>query len=73
MNTILLKCRICDNWYRPSAHNYHCPTCAAMPMVVARNQVKYYHLLERKAVEIVRGIPRYNFNNAAVARTLGEE
>ena len=74
MNLVLLKCRVCDNWYRPQAHNYHCPCCASTPIVVGRNQVKCFHLLERKAIEVVRGIPKYSNHAAlAMARTLSEE
>jgi Zn finger protein HypA/HybF involved in hydrogenase expression len=57
MKLVLLRCAICDNWYRPDAHHHHCPVCAAHPFTIDGKR-KYFHLLEHKAVELVRGVKR---------------
>lgn len=32
MKIMLCRCFICDSWFKPSAHNGHCPNCAAIKL-----------------------------------------
>ena len=67
MRLILLKCGICSTWYRPQAHNGHCHNCGALPLDTIKGR-KYFHVVERRAIEIVRGID--NPLRASILNTL---
>ena len=54
MRCILLRCGICWTWYRPVLRS-SCPYCAATPITV-RGHRKFYHIIGRRAVEVVRGV-----------------
>lgn len=67
MKLLLLKCAICDNWYRPAAHDNHCPVCGSYPLKVyvrSRATVRYYRFPgPMRVLEVVRSIPR-SFENS---------
>lgn len=58
MKLLLLKCAICDYWYKPCAHHYHCPHCGSMPLKLSSRVTKYYILNRIRLVEVVRSVPR---------------
>ena len=76
MRLILLKCGICDAWYRP-VNRASCPMCAAMP-VHSGSHVRHYSrsYTLNKVIRIARAIPRVtvrtNDQMLAVANALAE-
>lgn len=65
MTIKLLKCYICEHWYRPQAHNNHCPHCGAFGLKVDARKVKYYTLQDKRLIEVVRGVPRAWISHAS--------
>lgn len=63
----LLNCRICHNWYRPQAHNGHCPVCCASPIRIGRF-IRYVNWVTGK--EIVRSLNQHRSIAACFTESL---
>lgn len=57
MKLLLARCGICDYWHNPNVHAGHCPYCGAWTFRIAKKRVRYYSIIEHRAIEMVRGIP----------------
>lgn len=68
MKILLLKCGICNSWYRPQAHNGHCGYCGALPLKLTSNKITYWNLTGARMVQVVSGIP--NHLRASILNTM---
>jgi len=66
MKVKLTRCFICHEWYSPLRS--HCPQCGAAPIHVGPRTVMYVDAgnFSRPGIEIVRGLPVYNFKAHAL-------
>jgi hypothetical protein len=53
MKLLLIKCGICSNWFKPSAHT-HCPLCGAY-RIEPKGMRTFY--IRKDGTELVRGFP----------------
>lgn len=72
MKVLLSKCGICNHWYMPSAHVYHCPNCNAGKLMV-QGKPYYINVMNGKLMgSALRIMPRARENMLAIAREISD-